>query len=119
MQYAQPGQVTLFLMLFKEFAQSNFTFVEREKSLSCLTQLVITVPQAKDEIMSLTYENYLRGPIPDTGTKGGELWEFGKTIEGEEIFIRLKVVLQHKMAKCQSFHIAERPLQYSYKGGRK
>ncbi len=119
MHCAQPWQVTFFLMLFKEFAQSNFYFVDRSKSLDCLAQLGITVPQAKDEIMSLKYEDYLRGPLPDKGTTGGELWEFGKTMEGKELFIRLKVVLQHNMAKCQSFHIAEKPMQYPYKGGRK
>jgi len=119
MHYAQPWQVTLFLMLFKEFAESNFKFVERDKSLDSIARLGITPKQAKEEIMGLTYEDYCKGPLPDVGTKGGELWEFGKTIEGKEIFIRLKVVLQHKMAKCQSFHIAERALQYPYKGGGK
>ena len=119
MRDAQPEQITFFLKLFKEFAQSNFYFVDRKKSLDCLAYLGITVPQAKNEIMSLTYEDYHRGPLPDRGTTGGELWEFGKRIKGEEIFIRLKVVLQYNMAKCQSFHIAERPLKYPYKGGLK
>ena len=119
MHCAQPWQVTFFLMLFKEFAQSNFYFVDRSKSLDCLARLGITVQQAKEEILGLTYEDYCRGPLPDTGPKGGELWEFGKRIEGIEIFIRLKVVLHHKMAKCQSFHEAEKPLQYQYKGGGK
>jgi len=106
-------------MLFKEFAQNNFKFVEREKCLDSIARLGIIPKQAKQEIMELTYEDYCRGPVADTGPKGGELWEFGKTIVGKEIFIRLKVVLQHKMAKCQSFHIAEKPLQYPYKGGGK
>jgi len=119
MQDAQLWQVKLFLFQFKEFAQDNFKFVEREKCLDTIARIGITVLQAKAEIMGLTHEDYCRGPIPDTGPKGGELWEFGKTIEGGEIFIRLKVVLQNKMAKCQSFHIAEKPLQYPYKGGEK
>ena len=55
MRDAQPWQVTLFLMLFKEFAQNNFTFVGREKSLDSIARLGITVNQAKQEIMELTY----------------------------------------------------------------
>ena len=117
MRYAQPWQVTLFLFQFKEFAQNNFNFVERQKCLDSIARLGITPKQAKQEIIELTCEHYCRGPVPDTGPKGGELWEFGKTIGGREIFIRLKVVSQHEMAKCQSFHIAEKPLQYPYKGG--
>ena len=119
MQYAEPYQIANFLMLFKEFAQRNFKFIKREKWPDPIARLGITPKQAKQEIMELTYEHYCSGPVPDTGPKGGELWEFGKTIEGMEIFIRLKVVLQHEMAKCQSFHIAEKPLQYPYKGGEK
>ena len=118
MHHAQPWQATLFLMLFKEFAQNNFKFVERDKSLDSIARLGITLKQAKEEIMGLTYEDYCRGPVLDT-SKEGELWEFGKKMAGKEIFIRLKVVLQHKMAKCQSFHEAEKPLRYPYKGGRK
>ena len=117
MQYVQPGQVKLFLFQFKEFAQNNFKFAEREKSRDSIARLGITQKQAKEEIMGLTYEDYCRGPVSDTGPKGGELWEFGKRIEGKEIFVRLKVVLQLRMAKCQSFHIAEWPLHYPYKGG--
>ncbi len=119
MRDAQPWQVKLFLFQFKEFAQDNFKFVERDKSLDSIACLGITIQQAKEEILGLTYEDYCKGPLPDVGTKGGELWEFGKTIEGKEIFIRLKVVSQYKMAKCQSFHTAEQPLQYPYKGGEK
>jgi len=117
MKCADPYQITNFLMLFKEFAQSNFYFVDRKKNLDCLARLGIMPQQAKEEIMGLTHEDYHKGPLPDKGTTGGELWEFGKKIEGKEIFIRLKVVLQYNMAKCQSFHIAEKPMQYPYKGG--
>ena len=119
MRDAQPEQITFFLKLFKEFAQSNFYFVDRKKYRDCLAPLGITDKQAKVEIMGLTHEDYYRGPLPDKGTTGGELWEFGKRIERKEMFIRLKVVLQYNMAKCQSFHVAERPLQYPYKGGLK
>jgi len=117
MRDAEPWQVKLFLFQFKEFAQKNFKFIKREKCLDTISRLGITIQQAKEEIMGLTYEDYYKGPLPDTGSKGGELWEFGKTVGGNEIFIRLKTVSQHKMAKCQSFHIAEHPLQYPYKEG--
>ncbi|MBI4304382.1 MAG: hypothetical protein HY665_08630 [Chloroflexi bacterium] len=103
-------------MLFKELAQNNFVFVERDKSLDSIARLGITLRQAKQEIMELTYEDYCRGPVTDRD-RGGQLWEFGKRICGEEMFIRLKVVPEYGMAKCQSFHVAERPLEYPYRGG--
>ncbi len=115
MRSAQAYQVKLFLFQFKEFAQNNFTFIEREKCLDPIARLGITIQQAKQEILELTYEDYYRGPIPDTGPKGGEYWEFGKTICGREIFIKLKNVLTHGVAVCFSFHIPEEPIEYPYK----
>ncbi len=74
MRDVQSWKVKLFLFQFKEFAQKNFSFAERDKSLDTIARLGLTVPQAKNEILGLTYENYYRGPIPDTGPKGGEYW---------------------------------------------
>ena len=117
MRCAQPWQVTLFLVLFKEFAQNNFKFAEREKGLDTIARLGITIPQAKEEILGLTYQDYYRGPIPDKDRKGEEFWEFGKAISGEEIFIKLKTESKHGVAICFSFHIPDKTIEYPYKGG--
>jgi len=69
--------------------------------------------------LRLTYEDYYRGPITDTGPKGGEYWEFGKTICDQEIFIKLKTVSKHRVAICFSFHIPERQIEYPFKRRRK
>ena len=115
MRNVQPSQVTLFLVQFKEFAQNTFTFAERNKSQNTIAHLGITIPQVKQEILGLTYEHYYRGPIPDTGPKGGEYWEFGKTICGQEIFIKLKTVSKDGVAVCFSFHIPEEKIEYPFK----
>ena len=115
MKCAEKYQITLFLFQFKEFAQNNFKFVERDKSLDSIARLGISLKQAKEEIMGLTYENYCKGPVPDTGTKGGEYWEFGKLICEQEIFIKLKTVSEYGAAICFSFHIPERQIEYPFK----
>lgn len=119
MRDAEPWQVTLFLFQFKEFAQKKLSFAERDKTLDTIAQLGITIPQAKEEILGLTYEDYYRGPIPDTGPKGGEYWEFGKIICSQEIFLKLKTVSKYRVAVCFSFHIPERQIEYPYKRRRK
>ncbi len=116
MRDAQPWQVTLFLFQFKEFAQNTFPFYPREESLDTIARLGITITQAKEEILGLTYEDYYGGPIPDTDSKkGGEYWEFGKLISGQEIFIKLKTVSEYSAAICFSFHIPERQIEYPFK----
>jgi len=119
MHHKQPWQITLFLMLFKELSQNAFTFAERKRSLDTMTRLGITVRQAKHEILALTYQDYYRGPIPDIGPKGGEYWEFGKSICGEQVFIKLKADLKHGVAICFSFHMPDEAIEYPYKKGGK
>jgi len=115
MHYKQQGQVTLFLILFKELAQNRFTFADREESLDTLARLGITVKQAKEEILGLTYQDYYRGPIPDTSSKRGVYWEFGKSVCGEQIFMKLKADTEHDVAICFSFHVPDEPLEYPYR----
>ena len=119
MHHKQPWQITLFLMLFKELSQNACTFAERKRSLDTMTRLGITVRQAKHEILALTYQDYYRGPIPDIGPKGGEYWEFGKSICGEQVFIKLKADLKHGVAICFSFHMPDEAIEYPYKKGGK
>lgn len=73
MRDAEPWQVKLFLFQFKEFAQKKFSFAERDKTLDTIARLGITIPQAKEEILGLTYEDYYRGPIPDKDSKKGNM----------------------------------------------
>ncbi len=115
MHHAQLWKVKLFLFQFKEFAQNNFKFAERDKSLDTIARLGITIPQAKQEILALTYEDYYRGPIPDEDRKGEEFWEFGKIIRGEEIFTKLKTISKHSVAVCFSFHTPDETIEYPYK----
>ena len=117
MQHKQQWQMTLFLMLFKELSQNAFPFAERKRSLDTMAHLGITVEQAKEEILRLTYQDYYRGPIPDTGYKGEEYWEFGKVICGEQVFIKLKADSKHGVAICFSFHTPDETIEYPYKKG--
>ena len=117
MKCAEKYKITLFLFQFKEFAQNVFSFYPREESRDTIARLGITIQQAKEEILGLTYKDYYRGSIPDKDRKGEEFWEFGKTICGEEIFIKLKTVSKYSAAICFSFHIPEKKIEYPYKRG--
>ena len=84
--------------------------------MDTIAHLGITIPQAKKEILEITYEDYYRGPIPDTDPKkGGKYWEFGKLICGQEIFIKLKTVSGYGASICFAFHIPESQIEYPFK----
>lgn len=119
MNPAQPKKIVEFLKLYKEIAQKKFTFISRKKNLDSITDLGITITQAKTIIMQLTYENYYKGPEEDKDRKGINIWEFGVKVDGEEIYIKLSEDLSWGTAKCISFHKAEYKISYPYgKGGK-
>lgn len=67
-------------------------------------------------MLGLSVADYSAGPKPDRD-RGGDIWEFGKDIDGYEVYIKLKVasVDDAMIAKCISFHIAQYPLKYPHK----
>lgn len=110
-------QIVYFLRNFKEImAKNRLRIVNRKDHQKSLASLGLTREDCEKEILSLSQENYYRGPEPN-GRLGGEIWEFGKIIGGREVYIKLKIaeIASEKFAKCISFHPAESPLCYPYK----
>jgi hypothetical protein len=87
--------------------------VNRDKNRDGLIKLDLTKAQRKEIILSLTPEDYCDGPVPDH-RGSGDVWIFGKTEAGQEIYIKLKLT-QTDAPICVSFHPAERPLAYPLK----
>lgn len=104
-----------FLLDFKQAAASNgVDVVPRDVNMLTLSYLGITKKNLEEILLGLSVADYCKGPIQDK-SKPGNLWEFGKDIDGEEVYIKLKVVKDISLAKCISFHIAKYPLRYPFK----
>lgn len=86
-----------------------------KKNLDTLIQLGITTLQRDDIIRQLIVEDYCSGPSEDEYKPKDSLWVFGKVIEENEIYIKLKIDLEHDKAICISFHISEFPMKYPLK----
>jgi len=98
------------------FAGQELLIVERKKNQDTLIHLGLTRRNLVDELISLSIENYCSGPEPDDQRQGDVLWEFGKEIEGVEIYIKLKIftVNGEDHVKLISFHRAEFPVKHPY-----
>jgi len=107
-----------FLRDFKELMGAGAYLVKDHlKNLQTLKYLRITTRMRDDIILSIRLEDYSAGPKTDQ-LHSGEYWEFGKEMDGEEIYIKLKIIpFSHgnEKALCLSFHIAERPLNYRFR----
>jgi len=112
-------RVALFLKEFKEIVTKGrgLDIVDRQDNINSLLKLGLTKKHCKEEIISLSVEDYYKGPKPDKD-RGGTVWEFGKKINEDEIYIKLKIyeVNSEKFAKCISFHKANLPLSFPLKG---
>ncbi len=102
-----------FLLKFKQAATigSGIDIVPRAETRPTLARLGLTKANLEEILLGLSVTDYCRGPETDRD-RSGNLWIFGREIEGHEIYIKLKVAQAGKkrIAKCISFHIAQYPL---------
>ena len=108
-------QVRAFLNDFKELmGQGRYAVKDHHKTLQTLISLGLTSYQMDAVIRSIELEDYESGPNPDE-LRPGVFWVFGKSIDGNEIYIKLKIVTygsRDEQAICISFHTSEYPLAY-------
>lgn len=109
--------LAVFLKEFKLLVQSVGLYViNRVENQQSLADLGMTQENRKDLILSLTIQDYCSGPGADKD-QPGEIWVFGKEVDCQEVYIKLKIADtgSMKIAKCISFHAARYPLIYPYK----
>jgi len=113
----KKAEIRDFLMEFKKIMVKGrgLDIVNRRENIDALAKLGLTKKNLKEEIMTLSVENYCEGPEPDKD-RPGYVWVFGKQIGRQEIYIKLKIaqVGKEKIAKCLSFHAAKFRLCYPY-----
>lgn len=110
--------VAQFLREVKELISTgrNFIFVPRPENNNTLLKLGLTWTVFIMELIGLSVVDYCSGPDPDLD-RPGDVWMFGKEINGHEVYIKLKIFYlgPEKYAKCISFHEAEQPNKYPFR----
>ena len=111
-------EIRRFLLTFKQVVTSGsgVDLVPRRDTLRTLSFLGLTKKNLEEILLGLSVVDYCKGPIEDKD-RGGELWEFGKNMDGYEVYIKLKVVdtASIKISRCISFHISKYPMKYPFK----
>ena len=105
-----------FLSEVKRIIPKGFDLVDRRENLEELASLGITKRDCRQIVLSLSVEDYCKGPENDRD-RPGYVWTFGHRLEGEDIYIKLKIIKveEEEMVKCISFHKAKHPLEYPFK----
>ena len=94
----------------------DVVFRPRDKNIDTLAEFEITPIQRLEYLKKLTHANYYTGPNKDTyDTSKPDYYEFGLTIKGIEVYIKISLGLENKQVDCMSFHKAERSITYPQK----
>lgn len=97
----------------------RYQFIGRRKNLDSMAAVGLLPRHVVQQILSLSYKNYLHGPEQEDNPDFpvGELFVFGCVINRIEFFIKLKLYQQGngEWCTCLSFHFAEKPNYYPYK----
>ncbi len=97
--------VAQFLLEFKKLVKERRLYVEgRDKNIVTLGELGITNDQQRQELLELSVEDYVSGPESDRDRPGEYLYKFKRRINDQEIYIKIKITVDGKYAKCISFH---------------
>lgn len=93
----------------KAIMEDKFILVDRHKNQRTLAMLGLMASDVIDEMMTLSYVNYIDGPVVDRDfPETDKLWIFKKNIDGNTIYIKFKILYQTDgSVKALSFHIDE------------
>ena len=109
-------EIAFFLTGFRALKEKyGIIFYQRKKNAQALLDLEITAKERIKILDSLLATDYYKGPRPDGVISGAEFWEFGKTVKGCEVYIKISLGKDDEPVKCYSFHPAERKIKYPYR----
>ncbi len=109
------SDVEAFLNSFKvKMDVFDIIYIDRDKNLQALVDLEITAFKRTEILKSIEVKDYFRGPTKDRD-QGPDLWEFGKTVNKKEIYIKVTMGYESRPVICISFHLAERAIAYPFK----
>jgi len=111
-------EVLFFLSEFKRIASTTgIVLIPRDKTVNGLIDIGITKAMARDELLNLIFQEYSSGPVSDCDLAyTGDVWVFGKMINGVPTYIKLKAEVKggRECAKCLSFHPAEYVMHFPF-----
>ncbi len=103
-----PGKLILqYIAKVKKLVSSGlWVLVPRKKNLDTLSNLGLTILDVKNELLSLEFNDYQRGPEVDY-SYSGDIWIFKRNIGTVQLYIKLKIDIANdgtEILKCLSFH---------------
>lgn len=108
------AEVEAFLNQFMpKLSVFGILYMFRDKNQNALRELGITPDRRTEVIKQIVTDNYVE--TIRTAMAEGDMWVFGKDMNGRELYIKIAMGQLGSNTICISFHIAERPIHYAFK----
>jgi hypothetical protein len=108
--------VKLFVaMVQKKITERGYFMLKRDKNTETLVELNFDSSDVERTLLEIKAQDYSQGPLPDEIGGGQDMWVFGKTIQGKEIYIKITQGRDKQRALVISFHKAERKMTYPFR----
>lgn len=91
-------------------------FVDRKKNQEAMKALGITYTASKEIIRDIRTIDYVETIID--AFSYGVMWVFGKDFDEQELYVKVALGQPSTNTICISFHLAEKPLRYAFKGNK-
>lgn len=108
-------EVEVFLNQFMpKLSVFGILYVFRDKNQNALTELGITPAGRTEIIKQIETDDYVE--TIETAMQDGDMWVFGKDVNERELYIKISMGRPSSHTICISFHVAEHPINYAFKG---
>ena len=115
-QMAPLNNVKTFLAVVqKKIPLKGYFLLKRDKNLETILDLNFSNRDIERTLLELGATDYSEGPKPDELGGGQDMWVFGKTIKGKEIYIKITAGRDNDRILVISFHKAERKMNYPFR----
>jgi len=94
--------------------EKGVKILNRPENLSMLHILEFNQLDVENTLLSLTKQDYCEGPVSDDKGRPDDVWIFGRSINGHNVYIKLAIVEKKKRRNvvCISFHESTHSLYY-------
>ncbi len=114
---ATVREIEEFLWEFFDLWRGNYISGKNDQNKDALNELGIKAKHREEETRNLGVINYVKGPVPDDSGYEGDVWVFGKEVEEQMVYIKLKIYTTKsgvKGCKGMSFHPPKWELKFPY-----
>ena len=111
------SQVKNFLIEFKQKLKVfGVVYHRSDDNSQTLLDLEISAYDRDEILLQLDVSDYYKGPDEDKyDPYSSPVWEFGKSVDNQEVYIKISSGKKNKPVVCKSFHFPKRKIHYPFK----